>query len=164
MSIAVVSAGNRLTASKVNELIAQINSLTAPGWTDYSASLTLTATTTNPTKGNSTYEAAYRRSASGDIVQFRGRITIGSTFAAGSGNYRISLPVTATSSAIGTTAGSGFVLDNGTANFIMVTNILTTTTLEMHLNNSLSGLGSAGPGTAWATGDQIRWSFAYQAA
>src|SRR5690242_10017671 len=92
-AISHVNAGNRLSASKLNTIIDQVNALTAPGWTDFSASLALTAVTTNPTKGNSVYVAQYRYVTGADVCDFEFEITIGSGFAAGSGTYRINLPV-----------------------------------------------------------------------
>lgn len=152
------SAGQRLTA-------AQLENIIAPGWTDYSSSLTLTAVTTNPTKGNSTYTSNYRRSTGSDMVVFRGRIIIGSTFSAGSGAYRLSLPVTAASGAVSNTTGSVYVLDSGTAHRVMVCNILSTTTMEIAVELAGAILGSGGPaGAGWATSDEIRWTITYQAA
>ncbi len=136
-----------------------------PGWVDYAASLALTATTTNPTKGNSTYEAYYWAPTNADIVIYRGRIVIGSTFSAGSGLYRISLPVTAAAVSVGNDPDILWVLDNGTNIRVGATNILTSTTLEMHLDSAGGGLSNTGPaGAGWATGDEIRWKILYQPA
>lgn len=59
-------------------------------WISYAGTFTFTGTTTNPTLGNSTVVAKYRRI--GKTVHVRIKIIVGSTFAAGSGNYRFSLP------------------------------------------------------------------------
>src|SRR4051794_40573023 len=56
-------------------------------WTIYSPVLTAGP---NPTLGNSTITGSYL--LVGSTVHFRVRITIGSTFSAGSGTYSISLP------------------------------------------------------------------------
>jgi hypothetical protein len=157
-------AGRGTRGAEWEAILDQIDLLTAPGWTDYSSSLTVTASVTNPTKGNSTYTSAYRRTTDADWVIFRGRIIIGSTWVVGSGSYRLSLPVTAHTDAVANTIGSAYVFDTGTANLLASVNILSTTTAELHLNNSLAALGSGGPGTAWATNDEIRWTLVYQAA
>jgi hypothetical protein len=162
--IASVSAGNRLTAAKVNELITQINSLTDPDWTDYSASFTLTAATTNPTKGNSTYSARYRRPTNSDLIHYEGKITIGSTFSAGSGVYRFSLPVNASALAQANAVGQAYIFDSGTANRQGTIRLDAATYFQLYLHDSLSGITNTGSGTAWATGDIIAWSVYYEPA
>jgi len=164
MPITVVTAGSRLTAAKINELVNQVNSLTDPDWTDYSASFALTAATTNPTKGNSTYSARYRRPANADLIHYEGKITIGSTFAVGSGVYRLSLPVNASTLAQANAVGQGYIFDTGTANRQVTLRADAATYLQMYLHDSLSGITNTGPGTAWATGDIIAWSFYYEPA
>lgn len=131
--------------------------------TDYSASLTLTAATTNPTKGNSTYAAKYTQI--GKLVYYTARIAIGSTFAAGSGSYRLSLPVTAASASASQDLGSVLVTDSGTAALVGTCLLQSTTTLEVWIANITGGaLSSTGPGTAWANGDVIQVSIRYEAA
>lgn len=62
-------------------------------WIDYSGTFALTGSTTNPTKGNSTYLARYTY-LTPHTVAVAIHITIGSTFTVGSGFYLYSLPVT----------------------------------------------------------------------
>lgn len=162
MPIAVVTAGSRMTAAKINELVNQVNSLTDPDWTDYSASFTLTAATTNPTKGNSVYSARYRRPANCDLIHYEGKITIGSTFVVGSGVYRFSLPVNATTLAQANTVGQGYIFDSGTANRQVTVRADAATYLQMYLHDALAAIGNAGSGTAWAAGDIIAWSIYYE--
>lgn len=128
-------------------------------WTDYSSSLSITASPTPPTKGNSTYTAHYKQI--GKVVHYAGSITIGSTFSAGSGTYSFSLPVTAEASALGT--GPVWINDSGTAILLGMLLLSSTTAFQIYLPSG-AGLGSAGPGTAWATNDGIRFSIAYEAA
>lgn len=144
-------AGNEINASDVS-----------PGWNDYSSTFTLTATTTNPTKGNSTYAARYHYPSGGDMVHVQVRIDIGSTFSAGSGVYRFLLPFSANGS--DASIGAGYVLDTGTANRSVVVRRETTTQVSCYLNGALTALTDAGSGTAWATGDIIQFAFTYQAA
>jgi len=88
-------AGAPLAASDLNLLSAQIDSLTAPGWVDYSGTFTLTSSGTNPTKGNSTYKALYRRPAGADLIDVKILVIIGTSFVVGTGDYRFSLPFNA---------------------------------------------------------------------
>lgn len=162
MPITVVTAGSRMTAAKINELVNQVNSLTDPDWTDYSASFVLSASTTPPTKGNSTYSARYRRPAGCDLIHYEGKLTIGSTFVAGSGVYRFSLPVNATTLAINNAVGQGYIFDNGTANRQTTLKIEAATYFVMYQHDSASAVTNAGSGTAWATGDTISWSLYYE--
>lgn len=163
-------AGHVPTADEFEQLTDQIDSLTAPGWFDYTtvapsggSAFALTATTTNPTQGNSTYSAHMRRSASGDIVFVRIYIVIGSTFSAGSGVYQLGLPYAMSSGAIGT-VGPMYILDNGTALRAGVAiQGTSTSTLQLIINGAVTGVTHSSP-QAWATGDEIRLSFAYEPA
>lgn len=150
-------AGQLLSAAALN---AEID----PAWTDFSSAFTLTAPTTNPTKGNSTYSAQYRRGPSHKLVHYEGKITIGSTFVAGSGIYRFALPVNADTTAIANAVGSGYIFDAGTANRQATIRIDAATYLTMYLHDSLSAITNAGSGTAWATGDILAWSVWYRPA
>jgi hypothetical protein len=149
-------AGDTLPASALNDLL-------APGWTDYSGTFTLTATTTNPTKGNSTYLARYRRPDGSDKVDVEIYILIGSTFAAGSGLYRFLLPVAASANAILSAVGAVYVADVGTAGRTAVARILDATHVECLRNGDASVFTNTLPQT-WATGDIIQISISYEAA
>lgn len=144
-------AGNTIPASDVS-----------PGWIDYSSTFTLTATTTNPTRGNSTYAARYHYPSSGDLIHVQIRIDIGSTFSAGSGVYRFLLPTSANTN--DTSIGAGYILDTGTANRSVIVRRETTTQVSIYLNGALTAITDAGSGTAWATGDIIQFAFTYQPA
>lgn len=161
-----IAPGAYPRGEQMENTLDQIESLTAPGWTSYSSSLTVTGSTSNPTVGNATITSAYRRSTDSDVVVFCGQIIVGTDWAGapGSGQYRISLPVTAHADAVLNSVGNGYLLDLGTANLHPAVTLFSTTNLEFYLNNSLAALGSAGPGTAWANGDKIRWTIVYQAA
>lgn len=129
-------------------------------WTDYAASLTITGSTTSPTKGNSTYVARYNRL--GKTVYYAFNITIGSSWSAGSGTYSFSLPVTAQASFLG--IGTCKLLDGGVGHYTASAYLLGTTTLGIIKNGDANLLGSGGPGSAWATGDGILVSIVYEAA
>src|SRR6266496_5746060 len=105
-----VYAGNIIYANDINVL----------NWTDYTtvapsggSAFAITASTTAPTQGNSTYRAEYQRNTFNCNVRIH--IDIGSTFAAGSGNYRFGLPFTASANASTATAGALWINDSGTA-------------------------------------------------
>lgn len=152
-------AGDKLDAADLNDLL-------APGWVDYSSSFTLTATTTNPTKGNSTYTAHYRRPSGSDLITVRVKLLIGSTFAAGSGTYLFLLPVAASTNSINGSAGAALVNDNGTAYVDFIATLQDSTHVWLtRASVDLGGpLDNTGPGTAWATNDGIRFQIDYEPA
>src|SRR5689334_1454336 len=177
MPISSFSAGRRLAASQLNTMVDQINSLTAPGWTDYvsaapsgGSAFTLTASSSNPTKGNSTYQADYRRPAGADRVDVRIKLTIGSTFVVGSGTYRFGLPFTAAAGAAAVTTGSVWINDSTTnlragwltldGNTTYATAWILSSTTTPH---TVAVLTHAVPQT-WATNDVIEMQFSYQPA
>lgn len=130
-------------------------------WTDFSASFTITAVTTPPTKGNSVYTARYQQI--GKQVDFVTRVSIGSTFVAGSGAYRLLLPVASNALTLG--VGS-VVVAGATGTFVGICKLVDATHIEIYLANNTTGaaLGSAGPGAAWASGNGFDVSFRYEAA
>jgi len=144
----------------------QIAALTAAGWTDISSTYVVGAVTTPPTKGSSTYNVRYRRSAGADLVHFEFRILIDATWAGapGSGVYRFPAPFNASASAILCANGAGYVFDNGTANRACVVRFENAGNLNVYNDGGASALTHAGSGTAWATGDIISGSIAYEPA
>ena len=78
------------------------------GWTTYTP--TWTASTTNPTIGNGVLTGVYRQI--GNQVDFSAYVTAGTTTTFGSGEYRISLPVTAFTSEVNGKF-SAAILDDG---------------------------------------------------
>lgn len=169
MALANFTIG-RLRASLLNLLVAGINSLNRPTWQSYGASGTvLTSSGTNPTLGNSTFAFAYRQTTSGgdlgDLVIARGTVTIGSTFSAGTGNYKWLLPVAASSGAQAASVGVFWINDNGTAFRAGSVIFADSTHVELHPHNGTGGpYGAGGPGTAWASGDVVRFQIEYEPA
>lgn len=169
MALANFSIG-RLRASVLNLLVAGINSLNRPTWQAYGATGTfLTSSGTQPVLNNSTFAAAYRQTTSGgdlgDWVIARGNLTIGSTFSAGTGNYKFLVPVAASAGAQGASVGAFWINDNGTAFRAGSVIFSDSTHVELHPHNGTGGpYGSGGPGTAWATGDVVRFQIEYEAA
>lgn len=164
MTVFTIPALSRLLAEDLKAVTDQVTSEQVPGWTDWSASFVLGAVTTPPTKGNSTYSVAYRRPAGADVVDLRGYILIGSTFSAGSGVYRFPVPFNASAGAILAEVGPAHILDTGTAERTAAVKFGAAGYLEMVLNGAASGITNAGSGTAWATGDIIRWRIRYEPA
>jgi hypothetical protein len=87
-------AGEKLTATLLNEQVRDPLKEIGDAWTAYTP--TWTATTTNPAIGNGSITGAFIEA--GKLIFFRFNITMGSTTTFGSGSYVISLPAT---SAIG---------------------------------------------------------------
>lgn len=141
--------------------------LTGNLFTAYGSDTTsLTATTTNPTKGNSTYDFAYQQAggSGGKLIVARFRVVIGSTFAAGSGSYRWLLPVAASTGAIDSSVGVCRLTDNGVAIYVGAVTLADSTHADIVKHGDANSLGSGGPGTAWATGDAVFGSITYEAA
>ena len=155
--------GELLTATLLNvELRDALTNLQA-AWTAWTPSPALTVISgTNPTMGNSTVVGATHRI--GKTILWRLRITLGSTFAAGSGTYALAMPF-----GIGgilspeDPLGYGQVLAGGTRRAIQVY-ALTVNTGFMVRTSTEADLTSSGPGVAWAAGQVISLTGVYQSA
>jgi hypothetical protein len=107
----------------------------------------LTASTTNPTLGNSTVTGNYVRYDQLYIVHVT--LTIGSTFSVGSGTYYLSLPV----SLAGSVAGTGSFYDSSTGNIypIIAVNTTSSSTVALYqtdvVNTVLTHAVPVTPGT-----------------
>lgn len=158
--------GHLVRGDENEAVLDQIASLTGTGWTDYSASFVLGADTTPPTQGNSVYNAAYRRPSESDAVDYEFCITIGSTFSAGSGAYRIPVPVTPSSGSVIRSVGPMHILDAGTRYYCGVVKFEPATVfLRLYRDNLIGSLSHTGNGgAAWATGDTISGSIRYEPA
>lgn len=126
-------------------------------WTAYNP--TLTASTTNPTLGVTTLTGAFMQI--GKTTHWRVVITLGTGFAAGSGNYIVSLPA---NSAWGAAEyhGSGLIVNNGAAKPVVVY-LNTANSVLMWRASTEAVVTSAGPGVAWAVGNIISLGGTYQA-
>ncbi len=149
------SVGAVLTADQMNGI---------GEWTDYTP--TWTATTTNPTIGNGTIVGRYSRIQNLILVQFN--ITFGSTTAKGSGQYRISVPVTAAATLSPyAVLGSGYLLDASAAS-VWTTAILVPNSATTIVGMKITGVGygdvtDTNPFT-FTIGDEINGTFFYKAA
>ena len=124
----VVTVGSVLTASRYNADVVENMSVIGGAWTSWSPALT--ATTTNPNIGT-TGSALGHYVQVGKTVWFNAVIqTGGSSIAGGTGDYRLSIPVTAKNSGSAlVTAGNGFVFD-GTF-YTVAADRPTTTTMRL---------------------------------
>lgn len=123
------------------------------GWTAYTPSWT--ASTTNPTLGNGTLTAAYKRwDAVSKMVSFRIRLVMGSTTGYGSGQWSFSLPAGVTPAALSPVHGHALDVSPSNARYALVGYISTTGggTVERIASNGTLGLASTIPFT-WAVGD-----------
>jgi hypothetical protein len=158
-TVPTYAAGDEVKASNM-QIETSIETALTSQFVDWSTSFTITASPTPPTKGDSTYSARYTRV--GKLVFFEFKVTIGSTFVAGSGTYSFSLPFAA--HAADEQVGPAYMLDSGTANRTGVCAITGTSGLSVFRDGLATALSDTGPGTAWAAGDQVRCSITYEAA
>jgi hypothetical protein len=149
-------ASEFVTAAFMNTEVRDALTGLQAAWTAYTPALT--ASTTNPTQGNSTYTGSYMQM--GKTVFYRVLITLGSTFNVGSGNYLISLP-SASAWGINELQGSGAVANSSTIKAIVPV-LSTSTTFVIYRISNEAQVGSAGPGAAWATGNTISIVGTYQ--
>lgn len=130
-------------------------------WTSWTPSWT--GSSSNPSLGNGTITAAYKRAdATAKTVTFRLRVSAGSTTSFGSGQWSFSLPsglVPVTPQAI-----TGHILDSSSSNRYACTAYVTSTgsgTVERIAVNGTLGVSGAIPMT-WANNDQILLSGTYE--
>jgi hypothetical protein len=129
----------------------------------------LTATTTNPTLGTASVASArYQRQHR--TVTYQGIIQFGTSGTnQGSGDYRISLPVTAETSITNRRIGSASAYDSSSAEVAigMVYQVSSTTCAVLypssHPKGAISYFGSGAP-MAWAASDAIEFTVTYEAA
>lgn len=135
----------------------------ALGWEWQPWTPTLTATTTNP----SGWTGTGRWYQVGSLVVCRFKLTAQTGMTAGSGAYRIGLPVTAAS---GQTAGIGtLLLFDASASAVLLAEAYpadptyVTLAYPATYGGTLTAVGAAAP-WAWTTGDYIRGTLTYEAA
>jgi len=125
-------------------------------WTSFTP--TWTGSVTNPAIGNGTLTGAYIQI--GKTVIYKGKMTAGPTTTFGSGDYRMSLPVTAKEN-LG--IGSAYFLDTGTAQYSAGCRIAATTYIVFPYHAGSYVARSTNPFT-WASDDMIEWTITYEAA
>lgn len=128
-------------------------------WDEYTPSLT--ASTTNPTLGTSTITGHFRRE--GTTLHIRGELNVGSTFAAGSGEYRVSLPSGMSAVSDQEQQAMGQVVDANVGRYPLHATIDPASFVDrFRLFYSptaavISGVTNNAPAT-WASGDRLWWN------
>jgi hypothetical protein len=129
---------------------------TTPSWT---------AATTNPAIGNGSIEGRYIQL--GPLVWYRGKILAGSTTTFGSGEYRISLPVSASTAIINSICGPVWIRDASAADYVGTAIISNTNYVVIRPAASTFGGSNSWDPThpiTFASGDWISWSLHYEEA
>ena len=155
-------AGEVPTATHFNDNLRDFARGFTDAWTAYTP--TLTASTTNPT--NWTQTGYYARV--GKLVIAKGTLTAGGAMTAGSGTYRIALPVNA-QTALGNAVleGSTYLYDNSTGNAYSIAVPYAANTAYIQLVYGTGGTGGTVAHNApwtWAASDSIQFAFSYEAA
>ena len=157
-------AGEVPTAANFNTDVRDFGRAFADAWTSYTP--TLTASTTNPT--NWTQTGYYMRA--GKLVICKFILTAGASVTAGSGTYRVALPVNAnTTGSIEVSASSSMIVDASTGNIATPTIIINNASyLEWRYpatypTGTSTAVSNSAPFT-WASGDVIRGALVYEAA
>lgn len=150
-----ILAGDVPTGDDWSAILAELAALSA-AWTTYTPSWT--AASVNPAIGNGTITGGYRRV--GKTIEARIRVVAGSTTTFGTGQYYLSLPVSAAASSW--QVGSCRLLDSGTANK-SATAFVFSTNDKVALIQNITDVNATAPHTM-ATGDEIEVNIQYEAA
>lgn len=155
-------AGEVPTATHFNENLRDFGRAFADAWTSYTP--TLTASTTNPT--NWTQTGYYMRA--GKLVHVKFSLTAGASMTAGSGTYRIALPVNASTALANAVCQSSLNLYDSSGNIAWSTGFLWVAAaayVQMQYANGAASVNIANnaPWT-WAANDIIEGAFTYEAA
>lgn len=139
------------TAAMFNKLRDDLTVIGEP-WQTYTP--TLTASTTNPTQGSSTYSG--RLVTTGKTASIKIMLTLGAGFAAGSGTYRIGLPAGVTPLAVssGEIMGSGNFFD-ASSGATYAFNAYLFSTSGISLVNATNGVMGAAVPVVPVSGDRI---------
>lgn len=135
-------------------------------WTDYSASISWTASGTAPALGNATVASCYMQA--NKLVTWQGSIFFGSTSTFGTGNYTIAWPVTPAAAVVSSSGitGSAFFYDNSASTARQAGICVSNGTLGIQFypgGGTLGVVGQLVPFT-WAVSDRLIWCITYQAA
>lgn len=162
------TSGQIVTAADMNRDVRDNFNAAFPlgvdGWTAYTPSLT--ASSSNPTLGTgSTAAGVYIRI--GRLIIGNARVAFGTSgTAAGTGTYRVSLPVTPRNYA--TTpppvVGGGWIYDASANSLWLVSTYIGTGTSYVELPVEAGLVVTEAAPFAWSTSDQITFNFMYEAA
>lgn len=154
------TAGRKLRASELLEMVNQINSLTAPGWTSYTP--TWTASSVNPAIGNGTITGRSRRAANADLIVAEIRIVMGSTTTYGTGFWGLSLPANANATSALTSSGIAYFYDTGT--LTRTGGVRFASASQINLDHPTLGVVAATVPHTWANTDVLQVQVTYQPA
>ncbi len=146
-------------ASPFNDISTELAALSGAAnaeWTLYTPAWTSTGTT--PAIGNGTLAGRYINPQVNLIVA-EIRLVAGSTTTFGTGDWRLSLPVSASTAEQDYGTGSAYLLDSGTTERCGSCRVLTATTIGIY---SPTGAVSATVPWTFANGDQVRLSISYE--
>jgi len=153
-------AGEVVTASQFNANLRDFGRAFSDAWTSYTP--TLTASTTNPT--NWTQTGYYMQV--GKLVVAKFRLAAGASMTAGSGTYRVALPVNAAYTAGTEFASGGVEMWDASANTIQIGIASPRNTAYLQITypgTTTNTVGNAAPWT-WAANDTITGTLTYEAA
>lgn len=151
--------GLPVPAATINAMSSELGTLSAnsnSAWQSYA--IAVTANSGGFALGNGTLTGQYRTVTS-DLIIVRGRLIWGSTTTAGTGFWRITVPVAASTDSINMSVGNAWFLDtgsqvrNGNCHFIDAD--------EIGLDSPTGSAGSGVPQT-WSTGDEWRFTLEYE--
>lgn len=155
-----------ITAAKITDGVLPYAKIKADAWTSYTPTI-VGFGGTNPSLGNATVSAAYCQL--GKTVQYRAKITFGSTTTFGAGAYILSTPVGVISGQQGAVIGTGHIYDSSATTTYPLTvfgnslgatlNWGYTVSSKLTLNN----LSATDPVTL-ASGDVLSVAVTYEAA
>lgn len=160
-------AGAVVTAAQLNTQLRDNMKALGDPWIAYTP--TLTASTTNPTLGTGSTASGFYIAA-GKLIIGKAKIVFGSSGAvAGSGQYRLSLPVTAVNTTLNKINQTTFMSDSSAGANAQPTAYLAATT---YLQFAYSATWPSGTTTivtdalpwVWAASDSIEVAFVYEAA
>lgn len=129
-------------------------------WTNYS--MITFSSGTAPTVGAGSQGGRWTKIAHKTIL-FEGYVLFGAGMSQGTGRYFFPVPFTRAANAFAAT-GVGYIFDNGTANRGAFAVNFASLTTEVFMTNTPSGDVGAGTPQAFASGDQILFSIAYEVA
>lgn len=164
MAVTAWTAGTRVTADKLNEML--------PRWSSWTPTWTTSTGVNTPAFGNATISCEYCQT--GDLVVARFEVIMGSTTTYGGGttsdNWRFSLPVDGDTSQTGI---GWFELNySTTVRLVARARMTTSSVFELEVSSGRvdgtaatnAGLVDLSTPETWASGDAIRGTLSYHAA
>lgn len=165
----VATPGGFAAGVNVSALVGVVPNANLPSYSAYTP--TLTASVANPTLGSGSSATSWYIQI-GDLVHYYGAIAFGTAgVAAGTGTYRVSLPVNSAARIGSDRLGVSLNYDSSTGNVAQavcqlsggVATYFVQTYAAAWPAGAETPVGAAAPWT-WAASDQIQWNITYEAA